>query len=139
MFESHGQTEVTTQDALIRVLARGRFNLDGCRRFIELVGQAVEQQGDRPFVMLIDNLQFEGGTPEAYRELDVFNAWLNTRPLVAKAMLLRSEMLSQIMNRLAPSRRQQNIREFADEDSAMAWLQAELQAAASGKTAGQQD
>ena len=136
MFESHGHTEVRADGPIIHVVARGRFNLDGCRRFVQLVGEAVEQQGHRPFAMLIDNLRFEGGTPEAYAELDRFNSWLNTRPLVAKAMLLRSEMLSRIMDRLTPSRREQNIREFTSETEALAWLQTQLAGDQTGAATG---
>lgn len=126
MFESHGHTSVSVDGAHISVIARGLFNLDGCQQFVTLVGDAVRSLGEQPFTMLIDNLEFEGGTPEAYRELDRFNAWLNTRPLVAKAMLRRSETLMQIMNTLAPSRQKQNIRDFADRDEAEAWLREQL-------------
>jgi hypothetical protein len=128
LFDSHGHTEVSIEGRLILVVAVGRFNLDGCRRFCSLVGDAVDAQGEQPFAMLIDNLRFEGGTPDAYRELDSFNEWLNSRPMVAKAMLIRSEMLIRIMDRLTPSRRRQNIREFSDHAQAMAWLQAQLSA-----------
>lgn len=130
MFDSHGTTEVLLDPPLIRVRAAGRFNLAGCERFCERVGAAVREMGESPFGMLIDNLEFEGGTPEAYAELDRFNAWLNTRPMVAKAMIVKSEVLQTIMDQLAPSRRQQNIRCFRESAEGERWLRDQLAAAA---------
>lgn len=130
MFDSHGTTEVLLDPPLIRVRAAGRFNLAGCKRFCEKVGAAVREMGESPFGMLIDNLDFEGGTPDAYAELDRFNAWLNTRPMVAKAMVVRSDVLLSIMDQLAPSRRQQNIQGFGTLAEGERWLLKELAAAA---------
>lgn len=126
MFDQHGKTEVRVRASIIHVVAAGRFNLDGCERFCELVGAAVRDMRDQPFAMLINNLDFEGGTPDAYARLDRFNAWLNTRPLVAKGMVVKSDVLLAIMDQLVPSRRQQNIRGFDNVDDAESWLRGEL-------------
>jgi hypothetical protein len=35
----------------------------------------------------------EGGTGEAYKELNVYNEWLNQKPLIAKAFVVKSNVI----------------------------------------------
>lgn len=135
MLDSHGQISIRTEGPIIHVVARGGFNLDGCQRYIELVRPIIEAMGEQPFAMLIDNRELEGGTPEAYAELDRFNLWINARPLAAKARVVRLELLSRIMEQRLPATRQQILREFTDMAEARAWIDQALQQAQQGARA----
>jgi hypothetical protein len=83
----------------------------------------------RAFVMLVDDLNVEGATPEAFEELDRFNAWVNKKNMVAKAMLIRSTVMLKIIDKRVTSRKHQNIQSFADRSEALAWLEGQLASA----------
>lgn len=122
----HGDREVFISGQIITARFIGLFNEHGATRIINEIKSCVEQIQDRPFAILIDDLQLEGGTPEAYAILEEYNQWLNTKKLVAKAMVLNSSAHKAIINKLSPSRAQQNIEYFEDEASAIHWLKQQL-------------
>ena len=63
-----------------------------------------------------------GGTPEAYKELEDYNKWLNSQNLLAKAMVINSMITLDIINMYSPSRGEQKSETFDNETDAIAWL-----------------
>ncbi|NVK44434.1 MAG: STAS/SEC14 domain-containing protein [Oceanospirillaceae bacterium] len=122
----HGDREVFLHEDIITARFIGLFNEHGARRITNEIRECVAQMQGKPFAILIDDLQLSGGTPEAYVVLEEYNQWLNTQKLVAKAMVLTSKAHKAIIDKLSPSRLEQNIQYFIDEDSALDWLRSEL-------------
>lgn len=125
----HGGSEVIVQNEIIIVRLSGMFNELGVKKFTDAVRQFVGSLNGRAFGVLINDLKLEGGTPEAYAELEEYNQWLNTQQLVAKAMVIESSTHRDIINKLSPSRSQQNIEYFKSEQDALIWLKQELDSA----------
>jgi hypothetical protein len=122
----HGGSEVITQNEIIIVRLSGVFNELGVKKFTDAVRQFVGSLDGNAFGILINDLKLEGGTPEAYAELEVYNQWLNTQRLVAKAMVIESSTHKDIINKLSTSRYQQNIEYFSSEQDALTRLKQEL-------------
>ena len=122
----HGDREVYISGKIITARFIGLFNEHGARRITDEIKSCVEQMQGQPFAILIDDLKLEGGTPEAYAIVEEYNQWLNTQSLIAKAMVLNSSAHKAIINKLAPSRSQQNIEYFTDENEAISWLEQQL-------------
>ena len=74
------------------------------------------------FSILVNNLHFQGATPEAYQELENYNIWLNTQKLIAKAMVITSSITLDVINVRSPSRASQQTKSFDNEEDAMTWL-----------------
>lgn len=123
----HGEREVFKSGRIITARFIGVFNHHGVYRVADEIRECVAQMHGEPFAILIDDLQLQGGTPEAYVAVEEYNQWLNTQQLVAKAMVLDSKAHKDILDKRTPSRAQQNIEYFTDEDSALVWLKSELE------------
>lgn len=125
--KTHGQSKVYLKDDIIFSKLSGMFNDLGAEKFTNDVKRLVLLLGDRPFGILIDDLDLEGGTPEAYAILEEYNQLLNTKFLKAKAMVMSSNAHKDIINKLSPSRKKQNIQYFLIEGETVTWLQSELE------------
>ena len=75
-----------------------------------------------PFVIMANLLEFDGGTPEVFAESEEFNAWLNSKNMVAKALIFTSPALIAIEQALVRSKAKQNIQYFKTELEALKWL-----------------
>ncbi|MFD2165120.1 hypothetical protein ACFSJY_02495 [Thalassotalea euphylliae] len=124
--DEHGEYQVELIGRIISCVLKGSFNKDGCKSYTEAVREKVSQLRGEPFAMLVDDLELEGGTPEAYQELDAYNRWLSTQPIKAKALVINSPMQKDIMLKRAPALKTQNIEFFTDKSLAMAWLTQQL-------------
>ena len=122
----HGQIKVCEEEFIITAAYIGQFNLEGTIIGLKELRNVIESLNGAPFTMLVDDLNVEGGTPEAYAELEVFNQWLNSQKMVAKAMLINSKLQLKIIDTLVESRKVQNIESFTDRKAAMDWLKSEL-------------
>lgn len=125
--KTHGDSKVYLKDNIVFAKLSGMFNELGAEKFTNEVKRLVLSLADQPFGILIDDLDLEGGTPEAFAILEQYNQWLNTKPLKAKAMVMSSNAHKEIINKLSPSRNKQNIQYFLTEPEAVAWLQTELE------------
>lgn len=126
MNTGHGIIDIDIDGDIIIARYIGLFNVDGMERELTKLRQAVESIAPAPFAILVDNLSVEGGTPEAYEVLELFNQWLNTQPLVAKATVSESSVKLKIVDERVPSRQLQNQRSFSTLESARRWLQSEM-------------
>ncbi len=122
----HGRHQVELVGNILQVKLIGSFNDEGVRAYSLSVQQAIEHLKGQPFAMLIDDLDVEGGTPEAFEELDKYNLWLATKPIIAKAFIIKSLALKEIILERTPALKNQEIAFFEDHVSALAWLQQKL-------------
>lgn len=122
MQKTHGKSSVVEAGDIIIVILQGSFNSLGVTEYACKLKTVVDNRQGRPFAMLVNDLEIEGGTPEAYDELEIINKWMNTKPLIAKAFVLNSEITKQIILKRTPSLTSQNINFFIDENQATAWL-----------------
>lgn len=123
---SHGTVIASLDKQIIRATLKGMFNELGAQEYTNTVKEYVLSLGSKPFAILINNLEMKGGTPEAYQELEKYNRWLNTQNLIAKAMVIESNLHQQMIDHYSPSRQSQNTRSFLTEEEAINWLQQEL-------------
>jgi len=124
----HGTYEVEKRDRVVILRLKGSFNHEGCIAFVNELKQNIEPFGlQHPFAFIFNIIKLEGGTPEAYAELELYNQWLNERNMIAKGMVFSSRVKLTIGETLTPSRSSQNIENFTDETDALIWVQQELE------------
>ena len=119
----HGKVSISLKGNIIVVRNVGAFNEYGAQKYTNGVEAIVDELQDASFSILVNNLEFQGATPEAYQELENYNIWLNQQKLIAKAMVITSNTTLDVINKLSPSRASQQTRSFDNEDDAMNWLQ----------------
>lgn len=123
---SHGEFSVVLTGSIIESKLAGSFNELGCSGYINAVKDKLNILAGKPFAMLIDDLELEGGTPEAYQLLNEYNQWMSKQPIVAKAFIISSQVQKDIILQRSPSLLQQNIEFFTDREHAMLWLHGEI-------------
>ncbi|BDX06306.1 hypothetical protein MACH26_18270 [Planctobacterium marinum] len=72
--------------------------------------------------MLVDDIEVEGGTPEAHEELQAYNLWLSQQRIVAKAIVIDNVVTQAIIAQRTPELAQQNTRYFNHIEEASDWL-----------------
>jgi hypothetical protein len=119
----HGDVSIEVQGNIIIIRTAGAFNEYGAKKYTDGIKDAVANLQDKSFSLLINNLEFQGATPEAYQELENYNIWLNKQKLIAKAMVITSSITLDVIDKLSPSRAAQQTKNFDKEQDAMHWLQ----------------
>lgn len=122
----HGEIEVSVDGRIIIARYIGLFNQEGAGAELDKLKAAIVALTPGPFVMLVDDIRLEGGTPDAYDEVERFNHWLQDYPMVAKATVVESAVKLKILESRIPARRQQNSQAFVSIDEAKAWLASQL-------------
>ncbi|MGL1957803.1 MAG: hypothetical protein OCD00_10865 [Colwellia sp.] len=127
MMDEHGEYIVVLTDSIIETTLKGSFNGSGARAYRKSVEDKIKQLNGKPFLMLVNDLELEGGTPIAYELLEKYTHWLNQQPMIAKACLVSSMAQKEIMLQRVPAFKKQNILFFKDRDSALEWLHEQFQ------------
>ncbi|MEW9797651.1 STAS/SEC14 domain-containing protein [Alteromonas sp. CYL-A6] len=122
MAAPHGKTVVCTEGSIILTSFHGAFNADGIKEYIEKVKAEIARFAGQPFKMLVDDTDIEGGTPDAYEELNRYNEWLNTQPIVAKAFVVKQSVVKDIVLSRTPALKSQQIAFFHEKAEAIDWL-----------------
>ncbi|PKG85145.1 hypothetical protein CXF85_05935 [Colwellia sp. 75C3] len=122
MVIEHGEVTIEVQDNIIIARLVGAFNEYGAQQYTKGVKSIIENLQGESFSILINNLQVQGGTPEAYQELENYNLWLNQQKLIGKAMVITSSITLDVIDKLSPSRAKQKTKNFDNEKDAMNWL-----------------
>ncbi|EAR09190.1 hypothetical protein [Reinekea blandensis] len=122
----HGNIDIRVEDRIVIAKYIGLFNLEGVQAELEKLKTTITELPEGPFVMLVDDLDLEGGTPDAYEAVDQFNIWLQDFPMIAKATVVESTVKLKILEARIPSRQRQNSRAFMSMDDARSWLLAQL-------------
>lgn len=126
MQAQHGEFEIDIDNNVIKVTVQGAFNDVGAKALVTQLKSLLISLDKQPFAILANLLAFDGGTPEVFIMSDEFNAWLNDKNMVAKALVFTSPALIAIEQALVKSKTTQNIRYFEDENTALAWLNNQL-------------
>jgi hypothetical protein len=118
----HGEIKISLTDNIITAVFIGSFNYEAAVDYSNRIKSIVYSLEKRPFVMLIDNIELEGATPEGFEELEAFNSWLNQTQLKAKAFVMTSEVHKRIIESRTPSLSSQNTCFFSNYQEANEWL-----------------
>ncbi|MCJ8296339.1 MAG: hypothetical protein MJK15_18225 [Colwellia sp.] len=122
MAVAHGQSSISVDGDIITVKAVGAFNVEGITKTIEQLKFFIEGFGQKEFKLLFDYTETEGGTPDVFDKINECNIWLNSQNMVAKAVVVHSEILFKILESRTPARHSQNEQSFDDIASAINWL-----------------
>ncbi|NRA21909.1 MAG: STAS/SEC14 domain-containing protein [Oceanospirillaceae bacterium] len=122
MFVGHGSNQVSIQDNIITITLIGSFNEYDFKDIAQKVKQAVAEYNGKQFCILVNDVQLFGATPEAYEELEKLNQWLNTQPMIAKAIVISPSSLLDTIKTRVPAIRDQNVKTFEIEEDAICWL-----------------
>jgi len=71
----HGETFCEVNGNIIIMRTIGAFNEYGAQNYTNAIKFAVDSLQGSSFSIMVNNLAFLGGTPEAYQELENYNAW----------------------------------------------------------------
>lgn len=124
----HGEYDIKEHKNMIKITVRGAFNDVGAKALALELKTMVMAYESAPFVIMADLLGFGGGTPEVFAESEAFNAWLNNRNMIAKALIFTSPALIAIDQALVKSKAMQNIQYFDNENDAKQWLEQQIEA-----------
>jgi hypothetical protein len=122
MLQTHGCDKVQIDESIITISLSGSFNEQSISELVNEIKSAVNSFENKKFAILLYATEAEGFTPEAYQELDDYNAWLNNQNFVAKAIVSHSPTLQQTSELFIPSRKPQLMKRFEDIESAQKWL-----------------
>jgi len=125
----HGEFQLSLEGCFITSTLSGCFNEKGAYAYTHALRALIESLNGARFVILINNLNVEGGTPEAFDILDLHNQWVSEQNIVAKAIVCHSQALIHIMMSRVPSVKQQNLAMFTSLSEAKIWLHSFLSSA----------
>ncbi|MFT6902254.1 MAG: CTP:phosphocholine cytidylyltransferase-like protein [Colwellia sp.] len=125
MYQAHGKNIISVEGNIIISKITGAFNLEGVDKSIADIKVVVENFGQNEFKYLINYIDTEGATPEVYDKINQFNTWLNSQNMVAKAIVINSNVLLNIGESRIPAGSSLNGRVFDDEVNAMIWLKSQ--------------
>ena len=123
MAVEHGKCFISVDGDIITVKAVGAFNSEGIVKTIEELESGIESFSQKKFKLVFDYSQTEGGTPDVFEKINECNIWLNSQNMVAKALVINSSVLLEILESRTPARNSQNAKCFDDKASAINWLE----------------
>tara|TARA_R110002074_G_scaffold30335_1_gene86021 strand:+ start:128 stop:523 length:396 start_codon:yes stop_codon:yes gene_type:complete len=118
----HGKYDIEVNRDIIKITISGAFNDVGAKALAIELKNIVIEFDHAPFAIMANMLEFDGGTPEVFAESEEFNTWLNSKNMVAKALIFTSPALIAIEQALVRSKAKQNIQYFKTECEALQWL-----------------
>lgn len=118
----HGEALIHIEEKIIVAKLIGAFNMEGAIKYTEGMKKTIKEFQGESFLMLVNDLKLEGGTPEAFQELEEYNHWLTTQKLIAKAMVIKSNVTIDLIGKLSPSQELQKYKIFDNEKDAYIWL-----------------
>lgn len=128
MIEEHGEVQVVLDGNIIIATLVGAFNESGAINYTNQVKKLVNELDGRKYGMLVDNTYTDGGTPEAYSVLEKYHQWQNSTNLAAKALVIKVQLINDLLEYLSPSIKKQTTKTFSDKAEALAWLKESLSA-----------
>ena len=121
---SHGNSTVDLIDGVIYITLKGAFNKQGTEVWINKLKNIVEGLEGKPFSLLLNHLETEGATPEAFKVANEYNKWLDEQNLVAKAIVSSSILAAIDLSHIEEKNREsQNFKYFKILPEAIKWLE----------------
>jgi hypothetical protein len=119
---AHGECFISIEDDIVYIKSVGAFNLEGIVKANQDIVSAICTFGHKKFKLLVDYSELEGGTPEAFDRLNECNTWLNSQNMIAKAVVINSQITLTILEQRAPARSLHNDKNFESKITAIEWL-----------------
>ncbi len=123
----HGKYDIEVNCDIIKITVSGAFNDVAAKALAIELKNIVIAFEHAPFAIMANLLAFDGGTPEVFAESQEFNTWLNSKNMVAKALVFTSPALIAIEQALVKSKAKQNIQYFKTEHQALKWLNKQIE------------
>ena len=121
MVRANYEIEISEQTIVARLV--GSFGESLANSFTSELKQKITELSPSPFYLIINIIDFTGATPEAYQIQENFNQWLRNTSLVAKANVIDSQLISNIVGNQMPSRETELFRIFDSESQAFDWFE----------------
>jgi len=118
----HGEFVLSIEGYLITATLSGCFNEIGAQAYTQASKALIESLNGHPFAVLVNNLQVDGGVPEAFAILEAHNQWVSQQNIIAKAVVSQSQALNTITVARSPSMTKQNLALFTNIEDAINWL-----------------
>jgi len=122
MNQPHGNYNVNVKDNIIHIRFSGSFNENCTNDLFQEIKSVIKYFKEKGILILSDLSTFQGATPDAYYISEKYNQWLNTKNLIAKAIVFHSTVVQDINLSRVQSLKEQNIKYFDNESNALAWL-----------------
>lgn len=122
MSENHGKSFISVDGNIITIKVIGAFNSEGSAKLIEELKVVIESFYQKQFKLLFDYTSAEGGTPEVFEKINECNIWLNSQNMVAKALVINSDVILTILESRTPARESQHSKNFDNKADAINWL-----------------
>lgn len=119
----HGDYLKEVNENVIVINANGSFNEFGAMDLFADIKSSITQFLGKPFLMLFLMDNFDGATPEAYQLTKIFNLWLNSQKVVAKALVYSGSATKNIDSFWVKTSVRHRAKYFDNEDNARAWLE----------------
>lgn len=120
MVKASYEIEVSEQTIFVRLT--GSFSEKLASNFTNELRQTITKICPSPFYLIINIIKFTGATPAAYALQEKFNQWLRNTSLIAKANVIDSKLISNIVGNQMPSRETELFKIFESEQDALAWF-----------------
>jgi hypothetical protein len=121
MVRANYEIEISEQTIVARLI--GSFGESLANSFTSELKHKITEISPSPFYLIINIIDFTGATPEAYQIQENFNQWLRNTSLVAKANVIDSQLISNIVGNQMPSRETELFRIFDSESQAFDWFE----------------
>ena len=121
----HGDFDVSFIENILVVKLIGSFNEFGAMELTAVIKEKIKSLQGVTFCMLVDDIELNGFTPEAYQVVEESNKWLNGQCLIAKAFLTQSLVKEELDNYFVPSKKEQNAQVFCELETAINWLKSQ--------------
>jgi len=118
----HGENTIIAKENIIHITLKGAFNEYGAIDVSKKTMEIIRNFNQKRFMLLVNLLNLDGATPEAFNISNEFNEWLNSQNMVAKAIVITSQVIKAIDQQWVPSKVVQNVEYFDSEDDALRWL-----------------
>lgn len=119
---AHGKTSLSVHGNIIEVTITGAFN-EYCMKIAnDNAMAAIMLMKKSPFFILLNFLDSEGGTPEAYEESTKFNLWLNQQNMISKAIITKSLTFKCINESRVKRSEKQIVEYFESKQDALNWF-----------------
>jgi hypothetical protein len=122
----HGRHTIKVIDDIVFIDIYEDFNEYDIKAITTDLKSVIEHFQQKVNFLLIDILNTEGGTPEAFEESRKFNIWLDEQNLYAKAIICTSPILIEINESRVRDTNKQNIQYFDNKKNALNWFKSLL-------------
>lgn len=120
--KAHGNFHCEIEKQLLICTLTGSWNAEEARDFCQSVLKSIEQISSKPWDYIVNALDFDGGTPEAYQINNDMLETLKTANLSRRAIISKGTVYISISKQFQPAFEHFETRYFDNIDNARIWL-----------------